>query len=48
MLKDNLTGCYSNLFVFLQAIEYTTAVIIPMMFCPSTEKERLKPIIFST
>lgn len=46
MLKDNLTGCYCNLFVFPQAIEYTTAIIIPMMVCTSTETKRLMPIIF--
>lgn len=46
MLKDNLTGCYCNLFVFPRAIEYATAIIIPMMVCTSTEAKRLKPIIF--
>lgn len=46
MLKDTLMGCYYNLFVFPQAIEYTTAIIILMMFCTSTETKRLKPVVF--
>lgn len=46
MLKDNLTGCYCNLFVFLQAIEYAIAIIILTMVCTSTETKRLTPIVF--
>ena len=46
MLKDNVTGCYCNLFVFPQAIEYTAAIIIAMIVCTSTETKRPKPFIF--
>lgn len=46
MLKDSPAGCYCNLFVFLQAIEYTSVIIIPMMVCRSTATKRLKPISF--